>query len=61
MEDPTPVAVEARDDAHGRYRWHLTDAGGVSVRVSPETYATDEDAIEAGQAALDAFGAADRS
>lgn len=57
MDDPTPVAVtvEACDESHGRYRWHLTDAVGVSVRVSPESYPSPEDAGSAGQAALDAF------
>ncbi|WP_264048487.1 hypothetical protein [Methylobacterium flocculans] len=60
MDDPTPVAVtvEACGEMHERFRWHLTDADGVSVRVSPESYATSEDAGSAGQAALNAFGAA---
>ena len=60
MDDPTPVTVtvEACGENHGGYRWHLTDADGVSVRVSPESYGSAEDAGAAGQAALDAFGAA---
>ena len=62
MDDPTPVAVtvEACGQDQGRYRWHLTDADRVSVRVSPEAYDTPEDAAQAGRAALDAFGAAAR-
>lgn len=59
MDDPTPVnvTVEACGENHGQYRWHLTDADGVSVRVSPEAYGAAEDAGAAGQAALKAFGA----
>jgi hypothetical protein len=51
MDDPAPVAVtvEACGEHHGRYRWHLTDADGVSVRVSPEAYETSEDAGFAGE------------
>ncbi len=58
MDDPTPVAVtvEACGDKHGQYRWHLTDADGVSIRVAPEAYASPEDAAAAGEAALGAFG-----
>ncbi|WP_449410004.1 hypothetical protein [Methylobacterium komagatae] len=39
MDDPTPVTVtvEACGQSHERFRWHLTDADGVSVRVSPRT------------------------
>ncbi len=60
MDDPTPVAVtvEACGRSHGEYRWHLTDADGVSIRVSPEAYPSPEEAGEAGYAALEAFGAA---
>lgn len=60
MDDPMPVAVtvETCGDSHELFRWHLTDADGVSVRVSPEPYATAEDAGAAGQEALAAFGAA---
>ncbi len=60
MDDPTPVAVtvETCPDSSVRYRWHLTDSDGVSVRVSPESYASPEDAGAAGDAALKAFGAA---
>lgn len=60
MDDPTPVAVtvEACGEHHGRYRWHLTDADGVSVRVSPEVYDTPEDAGSAGEEALGRFGSA---
>ncbi|GJE52476.1 hypothetical protein GOFOIKOB_5547 [Methylobacterium tardum] len=60
MDDPTPVAVtvEACGDSHERFRWHLTDADGVSIRVSPEAYASPEEAAGAGKTALDAFGAA---
>jgi hypothetical protein len=60
MDDPTPVAVtvEACGARRGQFRWHLTDADGVSIRVSPETYASAQDAQVAGRAALDAFGAA---
>ena len=60
MDDPTPVAVtvEACGASREQFRWHLTDADGVSIRVSPETYAAPEDAQAAGNAALDAFGAA---
>ncbi|TXN03226.1 hypothetical protein FV242_12125 [Methylobacterium sp. WL64] len=60
MDDPTPIAttVEACGQDHARYRWHLTDADGVSVRVAPEAYDTAEDAEVAGQAALEAFGSA---
>jgi hypothetical protein len=60
VEDPTPVAVtvEACGAGGDGFRWHLTDAEGVSIRVSPETYAAPEDARAAGQAALRAFGAA---
>ncbi|GAN46029.1 hypothetical protein ABID82_001671 [Methylobacterium sp. PvP062] len=58
MDDPTPVAVtvEACGESHGQYRWHLTDADGVSIRVSPEAYASAEDASDAGRTALEAFG-----
>ena len=61
--DPTPVAVtvEACGQDHARYRWHLTDADGVSVRVSPEAYATPGDAGSAGDKALKAFGAASQA
>jgi hypothetical protein len=60
MDDPTPVAVtvEGCGESHDRYRWHLTDADGVSVRVSPESYVSADEASEAGKSALDAFGAA---
>ena len=60
MDDPTPVAVtvEACGESRGQFRWHLTDADGVSVRVSPEAYASPEDAARAGETALTAFGAA---
>ncbi|GJE47339.1 hypothetical protein GOFOIKOB_0360 [Methylobacterium tardum] len=60
MDDPTPVTVtvEACGESHGQYRWHLTDADGVSVRVSPEPYASPEEAASAGKMALEAFGAA---
>lgn len=60
MDDPTPTAVtvEACGQSHERYRWHLTDDDGVSIRVSPEAYASPEEAGEAGKAALEAFGAA---
>ena len=63
MDDPTPIAitVEACGENHERFHWHLTDADGVSVRVSPESYPSPEDAGSAGQAALDAFGAAMRA
>lgn len=60
MDDPTPIAVtiETCPEHHDRYRWHLTDGDGVSVRVSPESYPSPEDAGSAGDAALRAFGAA---
>ncbi|MFC6789131.1 hypothetical protein ACFQE0_05495 [Methylobacterium komagatae] len=60
MEDPTPVTVtvEACGGDHAGFRWHLTDALGTSVRVSPESYPTAEEASAAGEAALAAFGAA---
>lgn len=60
MDDPTPVAVtvEACGRHRGRYRWHLTDADGEPVRVAREAYDTSEEAGSAGQAALDAPGAA---
>ncbi|MGU3537963.1 hypothetical protein [Methylobacterium sp. A54F] len=60
MDDPTPVAVtvEACGESRERFRWHLTDRDGVSVRVSPESYGSAEDADEAGREALGAFGAA---
>jgi hypothetical protein len=63
MDDPTPIAVtvEACGEDRARFRWHLTDADGVSIRVSPETYASSQDADAAGRAALDAFGAASRA
>lgn len=62
-DDPTPVAVtvEACGQDHARYRWHLTDADGVSVRVSPEAYDTPEDAGSAGGKALKASGAASQA
>ncbi|MBE7246130.1 MAG: hypothetical protein INR63_14375, partial [Actinomycetospora chiangmaiensis] len=46
MDDPTPIAVtvEACSEDRARFRWHLTDADGVSIRVSPETYASSQDA-----------------
>lgn len=51
MDDPTPVAVtvEACGESQARYRWHLTDANGVSVRVSSESYDSAEDTSEASQ------------
>jgi len=60
VEDPTPVAVmvDACGDDHARFRWHLTDGIGMSVRVSPESYPSAEEASAAGEAALAAFGAA---
>ncbi|MDV2985443.1 UNVERIFIED_CONTAM: hypothetical protein Q9R58_14110 [Methylobacteriaceae bacterium AG10] len=60
MDDPTPVAVtvEACPERSEQFRWHLTDRDGVSVRVSPESYSSPEDACSAGEAALRAFGAA---
>ena len=60
MDDPTPVAVtvEACSESRERFRWHLTDADGISVRVSPKSYGSPEDAGSAGQVALNAFGAA---
>lgn len=60
VEDPTPVAVtvKAGGDDHAGFRWHLTDALGMSVRVSPESYCSAEEASAAGEAALTAFGAA---
>ncbi|CAO4150883.1 hypothetical protein [Methylorubrum aminovorans] len=60
MDDPTPIAVtvETCPDSQERYRWHLTDGDGVSVRVSPESYDSPEDAGSAGDAALRAFGTA---
>ncbi|RYF23796.1 hypothetical protein FV232_24570 [Methylobacterium sp. WL30] len=60
MDDPTPLAVtvEPCQESSKDFRWHLTDANGVSVRVSPEAYPTRENASEAGRAALSAFGAA---
>ena len=50
MDDPTPIAVtvESCGDGGARFRWHLTDADGVSIRVSPEAYASPEDAQDAG-------------
>ncbi len=59
VDDPTPVAftVEACGQNHGQYSWHLTDADGVLVRVSPEPYGTAEDAGAAGQTALEVFEA----
>jgi hypothetical protein len=58
MDDPTPVAVtvEACGQSHERFRWHLTDADGMSIRVSPESYGSAEEAGEAGGTALEAFG-----
>jgi hypothetical protein len=63
MDDPTPIAVTVESSGEGgtRFHWHLTDADGVSIRVSPEAYASPEDAQEAGRAALQAFGAAARA
>ena len=63
MDDPTPIAVTVESCGEGgaRFRWHLTDADGVSIRLSPEAYASPEDAQDAGQAALQAFGAAARA
>ena len=64
MDDhPTPVAVtvEACGQDHARYRWHLTDADGVSVRVSPEAYDTPEDAGSAGETGLKAFWASSQA
>ena len=60
MEDPTPITVkvEACGEDVGSFRWHLTDALGVSVRVSPESYPSAKEASAAGEAALAAFGAA---
>lgn len=60
MDDSTPigVTVEACGVSHKRFRWYLTDADGVSIRVSPESYGSPEEADEAGWAALNAFGAA---
>lgn len=59
MDDPTPVAVtvEACGESHDQYRWHLTDADGVSVRVSPKSYASPDEAEPAGKTALEAFDA----
>lgn len=53
MDDPAPIAVtvEACGEDHGRFRWHLTDAGGVSIRVSPEPYDTPEKDGAAGRTA----------
>jgi hypothetical protein len=63
MDDPTPIAVTVESSGEGGawFHWHLTDADGVSIRVSPEAYASPEDAQEAGRAALQAFGAAARA
>lgn len=59
MDDPAPIAVtvETCPDHHERYRWHLTDDDGISVRASPESCASPEVAGSAGAAALRVFGA----
>lgn len=59
MDDPTPIAIaiEPCPDQAGQYRWHLRDADDVSIRTSPESYASAEDARDAATA-LHAFGAA---
>lgn len=59
-DDPSQVAVtiEACGQDHGRYRWHLTDTNGVSVRISPESYSSFEAAAAVGGSALGSFGAA---
>ncbi len=58
MNDPASVAltVEACVESDGQSCRHLTDANGVSVRVSAGPHGTAEDAGAAGQAALRAFG-----
>lgn len=60
MDDPAPIAVnvETCPDHYERYRWHLTDDDGVSVRASPESCVSPEDAGTAGAAALRVFGVA---
>lgn len=60
MEAPNSVSVtvEAYGNDPDDFRWHLTDALGRSVRVSPQSYPSPEEASAAGEAALLAIGAA---